>query len=235
MKRQRGFDPHSGGVKLSQFRKIEVENRIQRFADQHLKNKYDKIEVRFRGPLCYIAALQAESSGEEIEKLHRDKKILLQEQEKIDAGLKRVIKKIADDLITDSEANDVVQDFRKRKEDLNTRLVAINTTLLNMPSAEILERKAKLIERTIMSAYHNPPQLNRMINDDKRELVQTVFSGKGPDGERLGAYVFKPEGKNASPTFELKGVFSDFDEHLNFIKQKMRRQCHAHHSFGVYQ
>lgn len=65
MKKQWGFDPHSGGVKLSQFRKIEVENRIQRFADQHLKNKYDKIEVRFRGPLCYIAALQAESSGKE--------------------------------------------------------------------------------------------------------------------------------------------------------------------------
>ena len=59
------FDPHSGGVKLSQSSKIEVENRIQRYADQNLKNKSDRIEVRFRGALCYVNAWQAESDGEE--------------------------------------------------------------------------------------------------------------------------------------------------------------------------
>ena len=65
MKRHWVFDPHSGGVKLSQYRKIEVENRIQKYADQNLKDKCDRIGVRFRGALCYVTALRTESGGEE--------------------------------------------------------------------------------------------------------------------------------------------------------------------------
>ena len=64
MKRQWVFDPHFGGVKLSQYRKIEAENRIKKCADQNLKNKSDRIEVRFRGSLCYVTALRTESDGE---------------------------------------------------------------------------------------------------------------------------------------------------------------------------
>jgi hypothetical protein len=63
MKSQWVFDPHSGGVKLSQSRKREVENRIQRYAEENLQEKSDKIETRFRGPLCYVTAWQTESDG----------------------------------------------------------------------------------------------------------------------------------------------------------------------------
>ena len=65
MKRQWVFDPHSGGVKIGPYRKAEVENRIFKYADQYLKNKCHRIEVRFRGALCYVVAWKTKSDGEE--------------------------------------------------------------------------------------------------------------------------------------------------------------------------
>jgi hypothetical protein len=64
MKRQWVFDPHSGGVKISQSRKVEVENRINRYANRNLKDKCDRVEVRFRGALCYVTAWRTASDGE---------------------------------------------------------------------------------------------------------------------------------------------------------------------------
>lgn len=63
MKKQWVFDPHSGGVKISPYRKAEIENRIRRYADRNLKDRCDKIEVRFRGALCYVDAWQSQSDG----------------------------------------------------------------------------------------------------------------------------------------------------------------------------
>ena len=65
MKKQWVFDPHSGGVKIRPYRKAEVENRIKRYADENLKDKCDRIEIRFRGALCYVTAWRAESDGED--------------------------------------------------------------------------------------------------------------------------------------------------------------------------
>ena len=65
MKRQWVFDPHSGGVKISPYRKAEVENQIQSYADQNSKGKCDRIEVRFREALCYVVAWKKESDGTE--------------------------------------------------------------------------------------------------------------------------------------------------------------------------
>ena len=63
MRRQWVFNPHSGGVKISSLRKVEVENRIRTYADQKLKDKCDETEVRFRGTLCYVSALRTEPDG----------------------------------------------------------------------------------------------------------------------------------------------------------------------------
>jgi len=63
MKRQWVFNPHAGGVKISSLRKAEIENRIKRYANEKLKTKCDGVEVRFRGALCYVTALQNEPDG----------------------------------------------------------------------------------------------------------------------------------------------------------------------------
>ena len=50
------YDPHSGGVKIPPTTKDETERRIRAYANRHYAGKFARIDVRFRGELCYIDA-----------------------------------------------------------------------------------------------------------------------------------------------------------------------------------
>ncbi len=76
------YDPHSGGVKIPQTVRDRTRSRIMKYAEKHYAGKYTRIEVRFRGQLCYIDAytepyvppdfdtsLYGESREEHIERL----------------------------------------------------------------------------------------------------------------------------------------------------------------------
>ncbi|OWK43746.1 hypothetical protein [Fimbriiglobus ruber] len=50
------FDPHSGGVKIPDTVRKRTAERIERYAAQHYAGKYTRLDIRFRGVLCYIDA-----------------------------------------------------------------------------------------------------------------------------------------------------------------------------------
>ena len=50
------FDPQSGGVKVPPRVQEETRRRILDYADKHHRRKYTRLDIRFRGPLCYIDA-----------------------------------------------------------------------------------------------------------------------------------------------------------------------------------
>ena len=50
------YDPHSGGVKISERVKQRTKQRIFAYAEQHYAGKYTRLDVRFRGQFCYIDA-----------------------------------------------------------------------------------------------------------------------------------------------------------------------------------
>ena len=50
------YDPHSGGVKIPQAVRDQTRNRILAYAEKHYAGKYIRIDIRFRGQLCYIDA-----------------------------------------------------------------------------------------------------------------------------------------------------------------------------------
>jgi len=50
------YDPHSGGVKIPKLVQERVRNCILAYAEKHYSGKYTRIDVRFRGPLCYMDA-----------------------------------------------------------------------------------------------------------------------------------------------------------------------------------
>lgn len=50
------FDPHSGGNKLSDTIRRETVERLERHAAANFAGLYTRLDVRFRGPLCYIDA-----------------------------------------------------------------------------------------------------------------------------------------------------------------------------------
>ena len=50
------YDPHSGGVKIPLQLQVETRERILGHAEKHYRGKFTRIDVRFRGALCYIDA-----------------------------------------------------------------------------------------------------------------------------------------------------------------------------------
>ena len=50
------FNPHTGGVKISPAKQSEVRQRIERHAASNYAGRYIRLEIRFRGALCYVDA-----------------------------------------------------------------------------------------------------------------------------------------------------------------------------------
>ena len=50
------FNPHRGGVKISSAKQSQVRQRIERYAASNCAGRYIRLEIRFRGALCYIDA-----------------------------------------------------------------------------------------------------------------------------------------------------------------------------------
>lgn len=49
-------DPFSGGVKVPPAVQERTRRRILAYAEKHYKGKYTRLDIRFRGALCYIDA-----------------------------------------------------------------------------------------------------------------------------------------------------------------------------------
>lgn len=49
-------NPHSGGCKIPETVKKRTTERIQKHAQKHYAGQFERLEVRYRGALCYIDA-----------------------------------------------------------------------------------------------------------------------------------------------------------------------------------
>ena len=56
MKKTWVYDPHSGGIKIPETGRVSTRKRILEYAKKHYSGKYLRIDIRFRGQLCYIDA-----------------------------------------------------------------------------------------------------------------------------------------------------------------------------------
>ena len=50
------YDPHSGGAKIPSAVRQRTEQRIRAYADAHYAGTFARLDIRFRGALCYIDA-----------------------------------------------------------------------------------------------------------------------------------------------------------------------------------
>jgi len=50
------YNPHTGGKRIPPAVRARTQRRILDYADKHYAGKFTRIDVRFRGPLCYIDA-----------------------------------------------------------------------------------------------------------------------------------------------------------------------------------
>lgn len=56
MKRRWFHTPHSGGRKVPFLVQEKIRDRILAYAEKHYADKFNRIDVRFRGQFCYIDA-----------------------------------------------------------------------------------------------------------------------------------------------------------------------------------
>jgi hypothetical protein len=55
---------------------------------------------------------------------------------------------------------------------------------------------------------YSPEHYAKMTFDDKRKLLQSVFTGKDPDGNRCGVYIKKDNKDKKQPwLYEIRGNF----------------------------
>ena len=50
------YNPHTGGVKIPERVRQRIRQRILSYAEQYYAGKYTRLDIRFRGQLCYIDA-----------------------------------------------------------------------------------------------------------------------------------------------------------------------------------
>lgn len=55
-RRQRVFDPDSGGKKIPEAVRLSMESRLRRYAEEQFAGHYTRLEIRFRGQFCYVDA-----------------------------------------------------------------------------------------------------------------------------------------------------------------------------------
>jgi hypothetical protein len=71
----------------------------------------------------------------------------------------------------------------------------IKPELRNIPYQKVINRKSKLSQKVLQMAINKKQateaNLNKMKWEDKRKLVQAIFSGKDTNASRAGVYVRK--------------------------------------------
>ena len=65
MKRGWVYNPHTGGVKIKASDQEGIRRRILAHANRHYARKFTRLDIRFRGALCYVDAYTEPDSPSE--------------------------------------------------------------------------------------------------------------------------------------------------------------------------
>jgi len=92
------------------------------------------------------------------------------------------------------------------------------------------------MQRVKESYFHSETHLKEMTFQDKRELLQNIFSGTDKDGNRYGVYVEKKGGKDW--LYTIKGTFIEEVGRLTARRNKtstnMQLKRHAYYCVRFY-
>jgi DNA invertase Pin-like site-specific DNA recombinase len=118
-----------------------------------------------------------------------------------------LIKKIADELLTDDEAKLLLDDFREREKAIKQRLSTIESELTPIPNVKHVKALSRWAGKIIKSVTKNDGKLIFEKTEAwKRGLIEKMFSGVDSKGQRLGVYVdYDNESKQV--TYEIRGLF----------------------------
>lgn len=105
---------------------------------------------------------------------------------------------------------DVLERIKKhnvRIEFLRDEEEFIKSKLVSVPTKKEIKKKAQLLKRMIKGVSRSQFHLNKMNFTEKKEMLQSIFSGKDSEGRRLGIYLKRTSNKEKPWLYEIRGTF----------------------------
>jgi hypothetical protein len=140
------------------------------------------------------------------------------ELEKINRAKNNLLDKVEKDIIEDEDLRDRFQRHKERENLIKSENETIQYKLSSIPTEREITLKTQLLLRTKQSYYFTEKHLNEMTFENKRELLQNIFSGTDTDGKRFGVYVEK-KSKDVW-IYQVKGVLIDEVGRLRVDRKK---------------
>ena len=123
----------------------------------------------------------------------------------------------------DPDINEQMTKHREQQDLLKAENRTISAKLAEIPTEKQVTMKVKLLQRMAESWAKGPEHLSEMTFDEKRTLVETVFSGKDAGGKRFGVYLEKRKDSTKYKwMFTIKGHLIDEIENLPMSRDAMR-------------
>lgn len=151
------------------------------------------------------AIKRASPDMSKVESLTKEKDNIDIELKKITTQKNNIVSKIADELITDEEADDILKRLREQEKSFKERLSIINSELSNTPDPDHIKRLSKWTGKVIASVTKGDSKaIFTKSFEWKRKLIERTFSGVNSSGQHLGVYINRVDDKFI---YEIKGLF----------------------------
>jgi len=117
----------------------------------------------------------------------------------------RLINAIADGAITNDDASNKIREIKDKESIICDNIMKIQAQLDWMPTEQQISTTSQLMQRTMESYFKCDAHKREMSFEDKRELLQNLFSGKTSDGKRAGIFITVEKSGRYSWHCEIKG------------------------------
>ena len=165
------------------------------------------------------AAKEAIPNLKEIKLLRVQFEKNVQELKKIKRAKDKLLDKVEKGIIGDDDLKERFQRHKDREGLLKAENDKIQSKINKVPTEQIIKQKAQLMQRVKESYFHSEAHLKEMTFQDKRELLQSIFSGNDNEGNRYGVYVEKKGGKDW--LYTIRGTFIEEVGRLTARRNKL--------------
>ena len=128
----------------------------------------------------------------EVQSLRKEKANYEKKLKGLEKEIRRIVKSIRNDIISDEDAKKDREDIKKREEFLKNEIEKIDYETENIPTEMQIMGDANFIKMMIKRTFNTYVNLPSMTFEDRRKLMERVFSGNTIDEQKkLGVFVEK--------------------------------------------
>ena len=159
------------------------------------------------------AVIAATPNREGIEKAEMRLQQIAFELKKVTNEQDRLIDSVAEGLIPKYKIKPKMDRLIDCESLLNSEKKSLLATIENQPTKDEINSRFKGWKRILKAQYeHNPDRLLNMSSDERRQLLQALFTGKDGNGQRFGVYVRKDAGSDCPWIYEIKGSIPSIND-----------------------